>query len=37
MGGFAAVSVLHYLVAGRNVVRTEDEEAAKRIAGDRQP
>jgi formate dehydrogenase iron-sulfur subunit len=37
MGGIAAVSVLHYLVAGRNKVKPEDEEEAKRLAGERQP
>jgi formate dehydrogenase iron-sulfur subunit len=37
MGGIAAVSVLHFLVAGRNKVKPGDEEEAERLAGDRQP
>jgi hypothetical protein len=37
MGGIAAVSVLHYLVAGRNKVKPEDEEEGKRLAGEREP
>jgi formate dehydrogenase iron-sulfur subunit len=37
MGGIAAVSVLHFLVAGRNKVKPGDEEEAERLAGDRKP
>jgi formate dehydrogenase iron-sulfur subunit len=33
MGGFAAISALHYLVSGPNKVQSTDEENAKRLTG----
>jgi hypothetical protein len=35
MGAFAAVSAVHFMIAGRNQVKPEDEEEAKRLAGGR--
>src|SRR5579864_4626042 len=33
MGGFAAISALHYLVSGPNKVQSTDEDNAKRLTG----
>jgi formate dehydrogenase iron-sulfur subunit len=33
MGGFAAISALHYLVSGPNKVQPTDEDNAKRLTG----